>query len=225
MKKFAVCYQASFQELKHVKTLTTAAMLMAVSVVLGYFTIEAGPYLKIGFGGVVNQFVYYLFGPVAGAVYGGVLDLVKYVVKPTGAFFPGFTLNAMLGGVLYGTILYRKPLTFRRALWADLVVALICNIFLNTLWLSMMSGKAMMVLLPMRVLKNLIKWPVDAALFYLIAKRMESLGLVRMIRKFQAELCWRIRFEQKETYMDSESLQARWLHAMKGTVYEKMHHA
>ena len=70
---------------------------------------------------------------------------------------------------------------------ADLVVALICNIFLNTLWLSMMSGKAMMVLLPMRVLKNLIKWPVDAALFYLIAKRMESLGLVRMIRKFQAE--------------------------------------
>ena len=55
MKKFAVCYQASFQELKHVKTLTTAAMLMAVSVVLGYFTIEAGPYLKIGFGGVVNQ--------------------------------------------------------------------------------------------------------------------------------------------------------------------------
>ena len=92
----------------------------------------------------------------------------------------------MLGGVLYGTILYRKPLTFRRALWADLVVALICNIFLNTLWLSMMSGKAMMVLLPMRVLKNLIKWPVDAALFYLIAKRMESLGLVRMIRKFQA---------------------------------------
>ena len=132
MKKFAVCYQASFQELKHVKTLTTAAMLMAVSVVLGYFTIEAGPYLKIGFGGVVNQFVYYLFGPVAGAVYGGVLDLVKYVVKPTGAFFPGFTLNAMLGGVLYGTILYRKPLTFRRALWADLVVALICNIFLNT---------------------------------------------------------------------------------------------
>ncbi len=25
--------------------------------------------------------------------------------------------------------------------------------------------------------------------------------------------------------MDSESLRARWLHAMKGTVYEKMHHA
>lgn len=109
MKKFAVCYQASFQELKHVKTLTTAAMLMAVSVVLGYFTIEAGPYLKIGFGGVVNQFVYYLFGPVAGAVYGGVLDLVKYVVKPTGAFFPGFTLMRCWAACCMAQFWYRKP--------------------------------------------------------------------------------------------------------------------
>ena len=88
------------------KTLTTAAMLMAVSVVLGYFTIEAGPYLKIGFGGVVNQFVYYLFGPVAGAVYGGVLDLVKYVVKPTGAFFAGIYAECDAG---------------RRAIWHNSV--------------------------------------------------------------------------------------------------------
>lgn len=187
MKKFAVCCQLSFRELKHVKTLTTAAMLMAVSVVLGFFTIEAGPYLKIGFGTIVNQFVYYLFGPVAGAVYGGVLDIVKYVVKPSGAFFPGFTLNSMLGGVIYGTILYRKPLTYTRSLAANLLVALICNVFLNTLWLSLMSGKAMMVLLPMRLVKNLIKWPVDATLFYFLTKRMESLGMVRMIRKFQDE--------------------------------------
>ncbi len=187
MKKFAVCCQLSLKEMKQVKTLTTAAMLMAVSVVLGYFTIEAGPYLKIGFGTIVNQFVYYLFGPVAGAVYGGVLDIVKYIVKPSGAFFPGFTLDAMIGGVIYGTVLYRKPLTFRRALIANLLVALVCNVFFNTLWLSMMSGKAMVVLLPMRLIKNLIKWPVDAALFYILTKRMESLGMVRMIRGFQDE--------------------------------------
>ena len=187
MKKLATLFTDSWNEFHQVRTITTAAMFGAISVVLGYFTIAIGDYIKIGFSTICNQFVYYLFGPVVGGLFGGALDVLKFLIKPTGAFFPGFTLNAMLGGVLYGTILYRKPLTFRRALWADLVVALICNIFLNTLWLSMMSGKAMMVLLPMRVLKNLIKWPVDAALFYLIAKRMESLGLVRMIRKFQAE--------------------------------------
>ena len=67
MQKAAMLWRSSYQELKHVRNITTAAMFMAVSVVLGYFTIEAGPYLKIGFGPIVNQFVYYLFGPVLGA--------------------------------------------------------------------------------------------------------------------------------------------------------------
>ena len=91
MKKLAEVYAQSWKEVRHVRSLTTAAMFMAVSVVLGYFTIEAGPYLKIGFGSVANEFVYYLFGPVLGVVYGCLLDLVKFVAKPTGAFFPGFT--------------------------------------------------------------------------------------------------------------------------------------
>ena len=50
MQKAAMLWRSSYQELKHVRNITTAAMFMAVSVVLGYFTIEAGPYLKIGFG-------------------------------------------------------------------------------------------------------------------------------------------------------------------------------
>jgi ECF transporter S component (folate family) len=185
MKKMAAVYGDSWQELKHVRTITTVAMFMAVSVILGFFTIEAGPYLKIGFGSVVNEFVYYLFGPVVGAVYGGVLDLVKFVAKPTGAFFPGFTLNAILGGVLYGSILYRRPLSLGRVLAANLAVAVICNICLNTLFLSIMSGKAIIVLLPVRALKNLIMWPVDSFIFLIIARTMENVGLVRAIRRFQ----------------------------------------
>lgn len=146
MKKLATVYRDSCRELKQVRTITTAAMFMAVSVVLGYFTIEAGPYLKIGFGSVVNQFVYFLFGPVVGGFYGGVLDLVKYVVKPTGAFFPGFTFNAILAGIIYGTFLYQRPLTFKRTLAVHFIVIMVCNVFLNTLFLSMMSGKGILAL-------------------------------------------------------------------------------
>ena len=100
------------------------AMFMAISVVLGYFTIEAGPYLKIGLGSVANQFVYYLFGPVTGMFYAGILDILKFTAKPTGAFFPGFTLIAMLGAMIYGTVLYRRPITFGRVLFAKLLVLL-----------------------------------------------------------------------------------------------------
>lgn len=185
MNKLANIYRDSYRELKNVRTITTAAMFLAISVVLGYFTIEAGPYLKIGFGTVANQFVYYLFGPVVGGLYGGVLDLVKYIVKPTGGFFPGFTFNAILAGIIYGTLLYHRPLTFKRVLGVHFIVIMVCNVCLNTLWLSMLSGKAIMVLIPMRLVKNLIMWPVDTAIFYLIAKEMEHIGIVKAIKNIQ----------------------------------------
>ncbi|MEG2297166.1 MAG: folate family ECF transporter S component, partial [Clostridium sp.] len=183
--KLANIYRDSYRELKNVRTITTAAMFLAISVVLGYFTIEAGPYLKIGFGTVANQFVYYLFGPVVGGLYGGVLDLVKYIVKPTGGFFPGFTFNAILAGIIYGTLLYHRPLTFKRVLGVHFIVIMVCNVCLNTLWLSMLSGKAIMVLIPVRLVKNLIMWPVDTAIFYLIAKEMEHIGVVKAIKNIQ----------------------------------------
>ena len=155
---------------------------MAISVVLGYFTLVLGDYIKIGFSGIAAQFVYYLFGPVVGGVFGGALDLLKYLIKPTGAFFPGFTLGAMVAGVLYGCILYKRPLTIRRVLVAELTVAIICNMLLGTLWLSMLYGKGFLVLLPMRVFKNLVMWPVNSILFYSVGKALETSGVFRIIR-------------------------------------------
>ena len=63
-----------------------------------------------------------------------------------------------------------------------LVVILICNVLLNTLWLSMLYGQAFAVLLPARLMKNLIMWPVDSMIFYTIAKTFETAGIFRMIR-------------------------------------------
>ena len=92
---------------------------------------------------------------------------------------------------------------------------------LNTLWLSMMSGKAMMLLLPMRVNPRIIEVvELDAALFYLITKRMESLGLVRMIRKFQAGDAGGFVLS-KGNAMDSEVCRHGGCMPPKGTVYEK----
>ncbi|MDO5406697.1 MAG: folate family ECF transporter S component [Eubacteriales bacterium] len=182
MKKLATLFSDSYQEFRQVRTITTAAMFGAISVVLGYFTIVIGDYIKIGFSTIANQFVYYLFGPVVGGVFGGALDVLKYLIKPTGAFFPGFTIGAMVGGVLYGCFLYKKPISLPRVLIAELVVSIVCNMLLGTLWLSMLYGKAFMVLLPMRVFKNLVMWPVNSLLFYTIGKTLEASGVFRLLK-------------------------------------------
>ena len=182
MKKFTALFRNSMEEFKHVNTVTVMAMFAAISVVLGYFTLVLGDYLKIGFSTIANQFVYYLFGPVAGGLFGGALDILKYIIRPTGAFFPCFTISAMVGGVLYGCFLYKRPISFWRVLAAELTVSIICNMLLGTLWLSMLYGKAFMALLPMRVFKNIMMWPVNSILFYTIGKTLEASGVFRLLK-------------------------------------------
>ena len=182
MKKFTALFRDSMEEFKHVNTVTVMAMFAAISVVLGYFTLVLGDYLNIGFSTIANQFVYYLFGPVAGGLFGGTLDILKYIIHPTGAFFPGFTISAMVGGVLYGCFLYKRPISFWRVLAAELTVSIICNMLLGTLWLSMLYGKAFMALLPMRVFKNIMMWPVNSILFYTIGKTLEASGVFRLLK-------------------------------------------
>ena len=127
MKKVTTLFLDSYHEFKKIRTITTASMFAAIGVILGAYTIQVGNYLKIGFSGIANQFVYYLFGPVVGCFYGGALDILKYLVKPTGAFFPGWTLSAMVAGVIYGCFFYKKPLSLVRVFVAELTVSIICN--------------------------------------------------------------------------------------------------
>ena len=151
MERLATLFTGSFRQLKQVKTVTVCAMLGAVAIVLGSLSIELGSTLRIGFSGIPNEIVHMLFGPVVGSVFAGTMDILKYLIKPTGAFFPGFTL--------------------------------IANVLLNTWCLSILYGKAFAVLLPARLVKNAIMCPIDAFIFYHIAKVLDVTGVFKMIRK------------------------------------------
>lgn len=164
----------SFKEFASLRTVIMCGLLAAIAVILGYMTtINIGPYIKIGFSGIPNRVVDFLFGPVVGGVFGGVLDILKFIIKPNGTFFPGFTFDAMLGGVIYGAFLYRKKVKLWRVALACLLVKLIVNCGFNTLWISMLYGKGFLVLLPARLLKNLIMWPVDTAIFMVTLTAVE----------------------------------------------------
>lgn len=183
MKKLFMLFSDSYKEFHQVKTIATLGMFGAISVVLGSLTIVIGDYIKIGFSSVAQQFVYYLFGPAVGGFFAGAMDILKYFIKPTGPFFPGWTISAMTAGVLYGCFFYKKPLNLWRVLAAELAVSVVCNMVLGTLWLAIMYEKAFFVLLPVRVVKNLVMWPVNSALFYTLTWTMEHSGVFKVIRR------------------------------------------
>ena len=180
-KELLTRYQGMEKELKAVTTLAACAMFAALAMILNQVaSIDIGPYVRIGFSGIPNRLVDYLFGPVTGCLFSGILDVVKYFLKPSGPFFFGFTFNAMLASFMYGCFYYRKKLTIKRVLAAKFIVMLTVNVLLNTLWISMLYGKGIMVLLPARALKNLIMWPIDSIIFYSLTKLIEQTGVFRM---------------------------------------------
>lgn len=183
MKRFAALFTSSSRELKQTRTITVCAMMAAASMVLGAFTIYLTDTVRIGFSGIPTMVGSFLFGPVVGSFLYGAVDVLKYMMKPVGGFMPGLTLVVMLKGLIYGCAFYKKPLSLWRVLAVHLVVAVVCNLFLNTLCLSLLYGKGFMVLLAPRIMRNLIMWPIDSMIFYNVAKALEMMGVFRIFRK------------------------------------------
>lgn len=181
MRKYVTLFNDSCRELKSVRTITTMAMLAAIAVILGMFSIEIGQFIRIGFSSIPNGVASYLFGPVAGGIFAGVLDILKFILKPTGAYFPPLTLVTVLAGVLYGCMYYKKPITIWRVLAAKFLVMLVCNVVLNTWCLSVLYGKGFLVLVGPRIIKNLLMWPIDSVIFFTITKALERIGAFRVM--------------------------------------------
>jgi ECF transporter S component (folate family) len=182
MTKLKQTFRDSFHELKDVKALAMTAMLLAIAVVLGFYSLQVTDFIKISFAFLADEMTGMLFGPVVGGIMGGAADLVKYLVRPTGPFFPGFTVSGAASGLIYGMVLYKQPLTIRRTALANALVMLLVNIGLNTYWLTLLYGDAFFAILPARLIKQAVMFPINVALFYGVAKILGKARLFTTIR-------------------------------------------
>lgn len=173
MKNHFDFIRSSARELRSVQVLSVCGMLLALKIVLGFFSINVSQFLKIGFSFLPVAVTGMLFGPVAGGIVGAAGDVFSCMIQPTGPYFPGFTLNAFASGFLYGLFLYRKPVRFGRTLAAKASVTALVGLALNPLWLSVLYGKAFWAVFTARVAANLVQLPVDAALLFLTLRLME----------------------------------------------------
>lgn len=183
MKTILWQIQSSARELKRTRVIAAAGMLIALSVLFSLFNIVLSEVLQISFSFLPIAAGGMLFGPVVGALMGVAGDILGYFAHSNGPFFPGFTLSALLSGAFYGFMLYGKPLTGKRVLAVSAVVALVVNLVLYSLWLSIMYGKAFVPLMGARALKNAVMLPVDAFMLYFILKIADRFRVQSRIRE------------------------------------------
>lgn len=163
----------------HMTIVVCVALLVAINVILTRFLSINTTFLRIGFGFLPVAVAGIAFGPFWGAVCGAVGDVLGMIIYPTGEFFPGFTVTAILTGFIFGLFMYRKY-TLARNIIACTIVCLILNLCLDTLWLSIMYGKGFMVLLPARIIKSAVNIPIYTALIHIIwGKALSRLDLFR----------------------------------------------
>lgn len=156
----------SAKKLKDTRAVCMCSIMVAMYVVLDMFQIQLAPQIVISFSFIPIAVAGWLFGMVPAMVVGGASDILSFIIKPTGSFFPGFTVTAILTGAVFGIILYGakgKSVWIKSAI-SKLVVTVFLNIGLNTVWTSMLTGKAYLALLYGRIVKNTVMLPIEIIL-------------------------------------------------------------
>ena len=174
--RIAKLFRDSADELKSVKNLCIISLLLALRVCLDFLTLPLSDLCYVSFLFIVVGFVGGMFGPFVATLFGGIGDILSYVVHPMGVYFFGFTVSAMVAGLIYGLILYKNRFNAFRIVFAQVVVDMIINVLINTLWISILYGVGFWELLvSVRIPKNLITIPLNVCLFVLFSPLINKL--------------------------------------------------
>lgn len=172
------------KDLFKTKNLAVMALLIALNVVLSRFLSINTFNFKIGFTFLSVMMASYLYGCVGGMVVGGIGDVIGALLFPSGPFFPGFTLTAILTGLCYGVFINKKT-NFVKICIGVALTELIGSGLLNTFWISYMYGADFKTLLVTRlttqILPMLVVQIVTAQLIF--GKSMAAQRILNVIRK------------------------------------------
>ncbi|WP_129598735.1 folate family ECF transporter S component [Anaerophilus nitritogenes] len=153
------------------------SLLVAIEIILTRFFAIETPIIRIGFGFLPIAICGAIFGPVSAGLAAAVADIFGMMIFPKGAYFPGFTLSAFLGGIIYGVFLYKKEVSIKKIGMAVLLITLLIDLGLNTYWLSMITGKAAQILIIPRIKKSIIMFPIHVYLIFTLYKSIDKVGM------------------------------------------------
>ena len=158
------------------RTVTLAAMRITLQTDLSKISFGSDNLVKFGLGFMGTTLIGYFLGPWLGGVALVIGDLIKNTLFSTGStFFVGFTFSAFITGLIAGAFLYQQKVTWQRLAVYQFVQIFVSNIFFNTLWIHLMYQAPIWGLLSVRGPKNLIMWPIEAAISFLILRAVSRL--------------------------------------------------
>jgi ECF transporter S component (folate family) len=165
---------------KNIRLVVTGGLLIALDVVcarfLGFYTPGNADRISPQF--IPNALAGMIFGPLWGMMITVLGDTVGMLVNSYGlTFMPLITLACGARGLIYGLILYNKPVSIARCIVAVTAVTLIVELGMMPAFLSILYGKAWFGLFVAKLLTRIITIPVYGLILFAVAKGMQRAGL------------------------------------------------
>lgn len=161
-----------FRPFLNTSTIVAAAIFIALDVIFTHVFAIQTPFIRISFGFLPIAIFAARYGAIKGAVVSALADILGCLIFSPGLFFPGFTLSAFIAGLIYGFSFHNKKVTIQRTAMASIMIFLFVDLFLNTLWLSILYHKAAQLFFISRLIKCSILLPVQIILIYAVCKSL-----------------------------------------------------
>lgn len=155
--------------ISRLKKIVISALMIASFIVLDRFLTINTQFLAINLSIVAVMVTALLLGPKYSVIVAALGDLIGAIVFPFGSYFVGFTISSAITGLIFGLFIYQKPnkenkLFILKAVISNILVLLLVNIFLNSCFLHIMYGKALMYYLGLRISTQLVLCPIYIAI-------------------------------------------------------------
>ncbi len=166
---FPAYWREAAGEMKKLRILVLAALFVGLDIIIGMFYIPMpyGDNLRIYFNYFTNSMSCMICGPVLAPIFGFVRDILGFLANPSGGFFFGYTLSAMLSSLVYALFFYRARITITRIICCKLLINVCINILLGALWSAILFSKGYYFYLVSSTIKNLMLLPVEVILLVL----------------------------------------------------------
>ena len=156
------------------KRLCILSILLALNIAISSVYVPITPNLHIEFTFIIVMYIASNFSLPECIIFATLEDLITYFLFQASQwpFFPGYTLSAVVGILIYYIFLHKKVSILNVAISKTLVNILV-NIGLGSLWNSMMYGNGFLYYASISIVKNIVLLPFEIIAFYIIHKALE----------------------------------------------------
>lgn len=166
----------AFAELKDVRMLVFAALIIALRVALKMVRIPLGANLDITPAFLANAIGAMIYGPVMGGLAAIVSDFLGVMLRGDTYFLP-YVLTEISSSVIFALFFYRQKITPTRAILSRFCMCMLVNIvmqsYIDVLYAKVILGKQTALLAVPRIIKNLAMFPIESVVLTVVLSAIQ----------------------------------------------------